>query len=467
MSSDKRVVIVGSGAAGLSAALAAGRAGADVTLIESTGTIGGNSAILPWLGFHSRRYQRVVDGIAGELVGRLQALGAASTIDLDPVLGSAVSLNNHVFRCLAMRLLADANVRVMLQTLAVDVGTDGDRLRSVIVEQKSGRQKVAGDVFIDASGDGDVAARAGVPWEKGRTADGRVQAPSLAFRIGGIDRDAWVEGLVRSKGAFRELLDNYPDALQKLVGRLPTQQVIVLGGFARLMDQARADGKLDVPTTRVVGVKTHRHDEFVAVCTKVADFDPVDADSLSRAYQDAYAQIPQLMDFFVNWMPGCGNAYLEEVAPIIGIRESRRIMGEYVLTGDDVRQGQVFDDGIGIGAYHIDIHLPDGSRFDSEPTLPYDIPLRSLIARRVENLLVAGKCFSATHEAIASSRVIPICMAEGQAAGLAAAHAARDGVGPRDIDVAKLQSELRASGAILRDDLTEPDPHIVDRIGVI
>lgn len=464
---SQRVVIVGSGAAGLSAALAAGRAGADTTLIESTGTVGGNSAILPWLGFHSRRYQRVVDGIAGELVERLQRKHAASTIDLDPVLGSAVSLNNHVFRCLAMQLLAEANVRVMLQTLVVDVERRGDRIAGVVVEQKSGRTTIEGEVFIDASGDGDVAAHAGVPWEKGRTADGRVQAPSLAFRIGGIDRAAFVEGLIRSKGAFRELLDDHPDALAKLVGRLPEQQVIVLGGFARLMEQARAEGALNVPTTRVVGVKTHRPDEFVAVCTKVADFDPIDADSLSRAYQNAYGQIPQLVDFFNDWMPGSSNAYLEEIAPIIGIRESRRIMGDYVLTGDDVRTGRIFDDGIGIGAYHIDIHRPDGSRFDSEPTLPYDIPYRCLLARDIENLLVAGKCFSATHEAIASSRVIPICMAEGQAAGKAAALAALGRFAPREVNVAKLQAELRADRAILRDDLHAPDPELVDRIGAI
>jgi hypothetical protein len=465
--SSHRVVIVGSGAAGLSAALASGRAGADTTLIESTGTVGGNSAILPWLGFHSRRYQRVVDGIAGELIERLQRKNAASSITLDPVLGSAVSLNNHVFRCLAMELLAEANVRVMLQTLVVDVVRHGDRITGVVVEQKSGRQTVEGEVFLDASGDGDVAARAGVPWEKGRTADGKVQAPSLAFRIGGIDRAAFVEGLMKSKGAFRELLDDHPDALAKLVERLPQQQVIVLGGFARLMEQARADGTLNVPTTRVVGVKTHRPDEFVAVCTKVADFDPIDADSLSRAYQDAYAQIPQLVEFFNQWMPGSSNAYLEEIAPIIGIRESRRIMGDYVLTGDDVRTGRVFDDGIGIGAYHIDIHRPDGSRFDSEPTLPYDIPYRCLIARDVDNLLVAGKCFSATHEAIASSRVIPICMAEGQAAGQAAAAAAHSRSSPRDVDVAKLQAELRAAGAILRNDLQSPDPQLIERIGVM
>jgi hypothetical protein len=465
--SSHRVVIVGSGAAGLSAALASGRAGADTTLIESTGTVGGNSAILPWLGFHSRRYQRVVDGIAGELIERLQRKNAASSITLDPVLGSAVSLNNHVFRCLAMELLAEANVRVMLQTLVVDVVRDGDRITGVIVEQKSGRQTIDGEIFVDASGDGDVAARAGVPWEKGRTADGKVQAPSLAFRIGGIDRAGFVEGLMKSKGAFRELLDDHPDALAKLVGRLPQQQVIVLGGFARLMEQARAEGTLNVPTTRVVGVKTHRPDEFVAVCTKVADFDPIDAASLSRAYQDAYAQIPQLVDFFNQWMPGSSNAYLEEIAPIIGIRESRRIMGDYVLTGDDVRTGRVFDDGIGIGAYHIDIHRPDGSRFDSEPTLPYDIPYRCLIARDVDNLLVAGKCFSATHEAIASSRVIPICMAEGQAAGHAAAAAAHSRSSPRDVDIAKLQAGLRAAGAILRDDLQSPDPQLVERIGVI
>jgi hypothetical protein len=206
---------------------------------------------------------------------------------------------------------------------------------------------------------------------------------------------------------------------------------------------------------------------MIVVSTKVASFDPTDAASLSNAYADAYSQIPQLVDFFRNYIKGFATAYLEEIAPMIGVRESRRILGEYVLTGDDVRTGREFADGVAMGAYHIDVHRPDGTGFDSQPTLPYDIPYRCLLVRDVQNLLVAGKCVSATHEAIASTRVIPICMAEGQAAGIAAAMSLQSNVELRGIDVAALQQELRTAGALLRDGLRPQEDEVVAAIGAI
>jgi hypothetical protein len=464
LSTHSPVVVVGGGAAGITTAIASGRAGTETLLIEQQTYIGGNSAILPWLGFHSRDFRQVVRGLAAEFVDLLREDGEGSDICLDPVLGSAFTFNTHAWRVLAMRLLSDAGVRVLFQSNVVDVVRSADRIEALVLQTKSGRVAVTADVFIDASGDGDVAALGGVPWEKGRTSDGKVQAPSLVFRVSQIDRAAFIEGAQRL-GTHRELLAEHPVARRKLLARLADEQVITFGGFADLFADARARGGLDVPTSRVIGVLDHRS-QFHAVCTKVAEFDPTDADSLSRAYQSAYAQVPQLLGFFRNYIPGFAQAELAEIAPMLGVRESRRVVGDYVLTEEDVRSGAVFDDVVAMGGYHIDIHRPDGGWVESRSVVPYDIPFRSLVARGVENLLVAGKCFSGTSAAVASTRVIPICMAQGHAAGVAAAMASRDGQ-VRQISVTALQDKLIGDGAELRQSLGEPDPELLDRYGAI
>ena len=268
---DQTVVVIGGGAAGIAAALSAARCGVATTLVEAQGFIGGNSAILPWLGFHSRDYRQVVRGIAVELASDLHRRGHASGFVLDPVCGSAVSLDNHHFRIRVMQMLHDAGVRLLLHSPVVGVDRHGDRVSRVHVENKSGRQAIHGDVFIDASGDGDVSYHAGAGWSKGRTTDGRVQAPTLVFRVGGVDRTAMVEGLRRDHGLFRDLLADHPAAMAKLLDRLPEQEVIIFGGFTNALTEARRAGMIDVPATRVVGVKTHPPDEFAAVSTKVAE----------------------------------------------------------------------------------------------------------------------------------------------------------------------------------------------------
>ncbi|HRL13814.1 MAG TPA: FAD-dependent oxidoreductase, partial [Aggregatilineales bacterium] len=242
-------------------------------------------------------------------------------------------------------------------------------------------------------------------------------------------------------------------------------KVIICGGFAGLVEKARLAGDHDVPQSRVVGVKLHRDDEYLVVMTRVLGLDPTSVTSMTDAYARVYEQIPQLLRFFKNWMPGFENSYLREIAPMLGVRESRRIMGDYVLTGDDLVEGREFEDGVALGGYHIDIHRPAGTWVESRNVKTYDIPIRSLIARDVEGLLMAGKCLSATHEGVASTRVVPICMAQGQAVGTVAALAVNARKSPRDVPASVLRNTLIDQGAELRQSLGEPNQEAIALIG--
>lgn len=460
-----QVLVVGSGAAGLTAAIAAGRNGAQTLLVEYHGFLGGISSTLPWLGFHDQDYRPIIKGLPLEIAQRLQQADAAGEFALDPKCGSAISVDSHFWKCLAMEMVQEAGVKLMLHTQVVDTLREGDRITGVIVEHKSGRQAILADVVIDCSGDGDVAARGGVAWEKGRTGDGLVQAPTLVFRLGGVDREGFVAGCKDPEINYREWLTPYPDLWQKMMNRIDDMSTIVCGGFAGLVEKARQRGEFDVPQSRIVGVKLHRPDQYLVVMTRVLGLDPTSVHSLTDAYTHIYQQIPQLVRFFQKWVPGFSNAYLLEIAPMLGVRESRRIMGDYVLKGEDVTSGRQFDDVVALGGYHIDIHRPSGTWVESQNVQTYDIPYRSLIARDVEGLLMAGKCLSATHEAVASTRVIPICMAQGQAVGTAAALATRSGVSPREISIDLLQSTLIEGGAELRQTLGDGDPEIIEWVG--
>lgn len=459
------VLVIGSGAAGLTAALASARNGADTLLVESHGFLGGISATLPWLGFHDRDYRLIVKGLPLEFCNRLQEMGAASAHELDPKCSSGISIDSHWWKILLMQLMREAGVRLMMHTQVVDTLREGDRIRGVVVENKSGRQNIEAAVTIDCSGDGDVAARGGVKWEKGRTADGLVQAPTLVFKLGGVSREGFIAGCKDPEINYREWLTPFPEIRAKMMKRIDRMHVIVCGGYAKLIEKARAAGDFDVPQSRVVGVKLHRPDEYLVVMTRVLGLDPTDIRSLTDAYAKVYEQIPVLVRFFKEYVPGFAESHLREIAPMLGVRESRRIMGDYVLNADDLIAGRVFDDAVSMGAYHIDIHRPAGTWVDSHNVRAYTIPLRSLIARDVDGLLMAGKCISATHEAIASTRVIPICMGQGQAVGTAAALAVKARSSVRDVPIAKLQDILAAQGAEFGRTVGEPNQQAIDEVG--
>jgi hypothetical protein len=461
------VLVVGAGAAGIAAAISSARNGAATLLVESNGYLGGISASLGWIGFHDNRYRQVVKGLAAEFVSRMQAAGDASPYVMDPKCSSVVSLNVHAWKILAMEMARDAGVQLMLHTHFVDTIREGGRIAGVIVEHKSGRQEIRADVTIDCSGDGDVAARGGVNWEKGRTQDGLVQAPTLVFRVGGIDRLRFIRACKDPSLNYREWLHPHPDLWRKMMARIDHEPVFITGGFAGLIEQARRAGDFEVPQSRLVGIKTHVPDEFLVVTTRVLGLDPTDVNSVTEAYARIYLQIPILMKFFRRYLPGWEATQLREIAPMLGIRESRRITGDYVLTVDDVVAGREFPDAVSMGGYHVDIHNPSGTWVISRNVAAYTIPLRSLIAQGVEGLLMAGKCLSATHEAVASTRVIPICMGQGQAAGVAAALAVARRCQVRDVPIRHIQNLLIEQGAELGQTLAEPDEETIERIGVL
>jgi len=459
--------VVGAGAAGIAAAVAAARNGAETLLIEYNGFLGGISATLGWIGFHDNRYRQVVKGLASEFVTTMQERGEASPYVLDPKCSSIVTLNTHTWKILAIEQCQAAGVDLMLHTHVVDTLREGDRVTGVVVEHKSGRQEIHADIVIDCSGDGDVAARAGVAWEKGRTGDGLVQAPTLVFRLGGLDRQAFIEGCKDISNNYREWLSPHPDLWEKMMRRIDTEAAFITGGFAGLVEKAHRAGDFNVPQSRIVGVKTHIPDEFLVVSTRVLGLDPTDVRSLTDAYTRVYQQIPVLVNFFRKYMPGCASAHVREIAPMMGVRESRRIMGHYLLTAEDVIEGRTFPDAVAMGGYHIDIHRPSGTWVDSRNVEAYGIPLRCLVARGIDGLMMAGKCLSATHEAVASTRVIPICMAQGQAAGTAAAMALFRGSSVRDVPIAALQARLIEQGAEIGQSLSEADPAIIESIGLL
>jgi hypothetical protein len=459
------VLVVGGGGAGTVAALAAGRNGAKTLLVEYQGFVGGISATLTWLGFHDQEYRLVVKGIPLEIVERLQANGDAGQFALDPKCSSALSLDNHAFKSLAVEMLREAGVELMLHTHVVDTLREDDRIVGVVVEHKSGRQHILADVVIDCSGDGDVAARGGAAWEKGRTGDGLVQSPTLVFRLGGVDRDELIRGCRNWDWAYREWFIPYPELREKFLARLDRVDTFIFGGFAPLVQRAIDNGELHTPQTRIIGVKTHVRDEFLAVTTRILGLDPTDTASLTDAYVQTYQQVPEQVRMYRKYIPGFANARLLEIAPMLGIRESRRIMGDHVLSAEDLLSERRFEDAVAMGGYHVDIHRPDGTWVDSTDVPAYQIPFRSLVARDVDGLLMAGKCLSATHQAVASTRVIPICMAQGQAVGTAAALAVRRGVSVRDVPTAVLQDTLMAQGAEIGATLGPPNQQAIDEVG--
>ena len=455
------VLVVGGGAAGLAATIAAARNGADTLLVERAGFLGGISATLPWLGFHDQRYQQVVKGLPLEFVRRLQEVGGAGPITLDPKCGSLVSIHPHLWKVVALQLVREAGAKVMFHTLVTEALRDGDRVTGAVVETKSGRERIHARTVIDCSGDGDVAAMAGATWEKGRTADGLVQSPTLVFRLGGVDDAVFKRACQDPAFGYREWFAPYPELFGQMAEKLDEVETYVLGGFAALIERARAAGDADFPQTRIVGVKASTPNsprELSVVMTRVLGLDPTDVDSMTEAYVRVYDQVPRLVDFFRNWVPGCEGSYLVEIAPMLGVRESRRIIGDYVLPAEDLLAGARHPDDVAMGGYHIDIHRPSGSWVESHNVQAYGIPLRSLIAAGVDGLMMAGKCLSATHEAVASTRVIPICMAQGQAAGTAAALSVRYRRSVRDLDVDELRALLVKQGAEIGTTLTPPDP---------
>ncbi len=342
-------------------------------------------------------------------------------------------------------MMAESGVHLLLHGYFLETLVDEatGAVRGARVATVGGVRTYEAAVTIDASADAFVAVSAGVAVQQG-DARGRVQPASLMFRLSHVDL-ALTAAYVRANAAqMRTSLA--PEARD-------AASLTAVAGLYDLWNKARERGDVNVPRELVSFFISPYPDEVTVNMTRVTDVDPLDPDDLTRAEVEARAQALQLLHFFRRDVPGFANARIAATGTQIGIRESRRIVGEYTLTEEDVLTARAFDDAVARSAYPIDIHNPSGSgttTFRLPPGMSYEIPYRCLVPASVDALLVAGRCISTTHEAHASTRLTPTVMTLGQAAGTAAALCARKGLQPRNVDAAQLRALLSRDGVDLR-----------------
>lgn len=437
------VLVVGGGPAGLISALAAAEDGLRVGLIESRSFVGGNMTIgLPVLGFLGQKGNQIIKGLPQKFIDRLKARNGASEHRPCPLHMGITLVEPEAVKTVALEMLTEAGVDVTFYTVCAGVVMDDDKIKGVITESKSGREAILGKIVIDCTGDGDVAFRSGVPCEKGNEKGG-LQPPTLMFCIAGVDTEKLRMSIANQSRTY--LTDFIP---AEYFGQ--NHQFIVVG-LRELIAKARAEKNLKIPNERTIIITGLREGEVWMNMTRVAGVDGTDARSLSMGEIEARRQIDDIYIYLKGYVPGFEKSYFNKTAPFLGIRETRRIVGHYVMTQEDVLGCRKFDDAIAVASYPIDIHRPG----DEGCTLIwcgdcYDIPFRSLLPTKVENLLVAGRCISTTHEAMGAIRVMATCMAMGEAAGRAAKMAVREKVSPSKINVCRLREELVARGAYLR-----------------
>ena len=439
------VLVVGAGPAGLMAAQAAARVkGTKVMLIESRGILGGNMTIgLPLLGFLGRKGNVVIKGLPGEFVKRLQDKGLATHHRACPLHVSLTMIDPEGTKRLAFQIIKEENIDLLMYVFATDVIMEGNKVKGVIIDSKKGREAILAKTVVDCTGDGDIAFRAGAPMNYGNE-KGIPQPPTLMFSMRGVD-----------SRKLRDAVADHPDIYD--IDYIPNEffradDNCTFVGFRNQIKKAREAG-YHLPVERTIFMTGMAPDEWWVNMSRVNGVDATDPAQYTHGEEVCSDQNEEIVRYLKAYIPGFENAYVDRVAPFMGIRETRRIVGEYVLTEQDIFNCAKFDDVVAVASYPVDLHHPVGGDC-SLYWCPdcYDIPYRCLVPQKVDGLLVAGRNVSMTHLALASARVMGPAMAMGEAAGKAAALAVKDGVEPRNLNVKELQKALKDEGVYFREE---------------
>ena len=416
------LIVAGGGLTGVAAAVSAARQGLQVLLIEQGGSLGGAismNLVYPFMRFWTDPEDGVRKwlsaGIFTEMCHRVAKYTPVATpIDFSP----------EAMKFVLDDMVEEAGVTVLYHSTLFTVTTQDRRIQSVSVATKAGQMDFAADFFIDATGDGDLMAFAGCDYQLGRESDGLCQPMTTCFRMANLGR------LADDKKPLNAIV-NEAFNQWKEQGKItnPRENVLWFRG------KALGDGIAHFNTTRIVKL------------------DPTDPFQLSQAEVMARRQIWEMMELLkATGEPIFQNAQIVSIASSIGVRESRKLKGVHILTVEELKNCTKFPDSIALGNYDVDIHNPEGSgtsHYYFAPGEYYTIPYRSLLPVEFDNLLVAGRCISATHEAQASIRIMPICATLGQAAGLAAAVAKQTNTNAHTLDIFRLQDLLRQTGAAI------------------
>lgn len=438
---DYDVVVIGAGVTGTVASLRAARDGARTLLLEASGVLGG----LLTGGRLTKPTGLINGGVFKDLLQRCAAYGGADTKTRESYWGAYTgAFDAEVMQRVIIESVEEAGVEVLLRAQVTGTLKDGNTLRGLQMQTKSGAKLVLGKVFIDSSGDGDVAALSGVPFMLGRPTDGLTQPMTSYFRVINVDMMRLAADCRAHRDDFTDFVVPEGERNEDFVMKL------VVTGLTRRIEKAEREGfRWDIPKDHMTLKSGLIPGEINVNVTRVHG-NALDDRTLSRAELDIRKQAYTAFDFLKRYVGGFENAIFLEVAPKLGVRETRRIEGRYVLTEQDVRGQARFDDAIGICNSPVDIHEPGGKRavMDHVGT-GYGIPFRCLMPELVEGLYVAGRCISADEVAFGSTRNVPACATTGEAAGAAAALAVSSGVQASEVSIRALQERLLDSGVIL------------------
>ena len=408
---DFDLIVVGGGPAGVGAAYSAGKLGSKTLLIEQMGGLGGVATT----GLMSHWTGGTRGGVYEEILDRSYH-GA----------GSWQTIHHELLKTALLEMMEEAHVTVRLYTLACEPIMENDSIIGVITESKSGREAFLGKYVIDASGDGDIAARAGVPFQKGRPIDNKMQPMTLMFRLGGVD----------IKNAV-------------LPGSFETNMPIPGGLIQDLGKQ-----HIPHPAGHVLLYAATLPNSVIVNMTNVIEVDGTNAEELTKAQIVCRKQIDPIVKFIREFVPGFKDCYVIDSASQIGVRETRHFEGLYTLTEDDILTARVFDDWVvSYAHFNFDVHNISGSGLDAtgvqkkfSQSKGYTIPLRCLVPKKIRNLLIAGRNISGTHIAHSSFRAMPICTNTGQAAGTIATFCIQQNKTPSELSIQQLQEVLIKNG---------------------
>lgn len=442
------VVVIGGGISGAMAAMAASSTGARTLIIESHGFLGGTltaNGVGPMMTFHAGE-KLAIQGFTNQLIERLVKLGKSPGHIFDTV-GFTYSVTP--FDAEAMKhelelMVAENGGEILYHTMLADVKTEDGKITGITVCNKSGLSEVRAAVFIDATGDGDLSARAGAPYTIGRESDGATQPMTLKMKMYNVD-------IPRVKQYIHEHPEDFPlyNGDTSIIEKSPRLSV---GGFDSLFKEAKAKGEISIPRENILFFETNNPGEVILNTTRILGHDGTDAFSLSEAEIEGRKQCRELELFVHKYIPGFENAVVESTGPSIGVRGSRQIKGVYTLTAEDLLEQRKFEDTIAHSGYPIDIHSPDGEGTKHQKLEwggMYSIPYSCMITESLKNLIVIGRCISATFEAQSAMRTTPTTGAIGHAGGVAAALAVKNGLAVQNVDIKEVQTVLKQQGAYL------------------
>ncbi len=445
------ILVVGGGVSGCHAALAAARGGAKVLLIEEFGFLGGALTAMgvgPMMSFHNHLGEQLIYGSPQEMIDRLIAMGGSvgHIVDSTGYCSTVTPFDSEALKIVLEEMLLEAGVELLYHTRLIDVERGEQGIESVSIHNRCGVQSLTAKVYIDATGDGELAKLSGVPFVLGREEDNKTQPLTTNLKVGGVDSE-------RLRAYIKDHWSEFEDKERK--GRaslLDESERISMWGLYTLWHEAKGRGEISTPRDNVLFFETNTPGVYIFNTSRILGIDPTNAWDITKAEIEGRKQCWELFTFLKEHVPGFEAATLISTPVHVGIRESRHPVAKYVIKAEDLLEGKPFEHPIALGGYPIDIHSPEGGATESTHLKGrgvYSIPMECVMVAQMDNLLLAGRAIGADHNSSAAIRVTPIAMAIGQGVGTLASLAVSGGVAPKSVDYVLLRERLIAGNVRL------------------